>query len=35
MQKEHFEQGKAELLAKASGDSGSSGQVVAKKMLAV
>jgi hypothetical protein len=35
MQKEHFEQRRAELLAKASGDSGPSGQWVAEKWLTV
>ena len=35
MQKEYFEQRKTELLAKASGDSGPSGQWVAQKMLTV
>ena len=35
MHKEHVEQRKAELLAKASGDSSPSGVWVAKKMLAV
>ena len=35
MQKEQLEQRKAELLAKASGDSNASGQWVAKNMLAV
>jgi len=35
MQKEQFEQRRAELLAKASGESGSSGEWVAQKMLAV
>jgi hypothetical protein len=35
MQKEYFEQRKAELLSKATADAGQSGEWVAKKMLSV